>query len=61
MIFSGFVVLLTAIVQSIGSRLFPGFSLAPIGGNSWLALLQDTFALVILAGTTLAIWQCFPI
>src|SRR6185312_12217722 len=36
MIFSGFAVLLTAIVQSFGSRLFPGFSLAPIGGTTWI-------------------------
>jgi len=57
MIFSGFVVLLTAIVQSIGGRLFPGFSLAPIGGDTVIALLQDVFALVVLAGLALAIWQ----
>ncbi|MGH7227026.1 MAG: 4Fe-4S dicluster domain-containing protein, partial [Gemmataceae bacterium] len=57
MIFSGFVVLLTAIIQGIGSRLFPGFSLEPIGGETWIALLQDVFALIILAGIALAIWQ----
>jgi Fe-S oxidoreductase len=57
MIFSGFAVLLTAIVQSFGSRLFPGFSLAPIGGTTWIALLQDIFAVVILAGVGLAAWQ----
>jgi Fe-S oxidoreductase len=57
MIFSGFVVLITAIIQSIGSRLFPGFSLEPIGGQTWIALFQDVFALFILAGIALAIWQ----
>lgn len=57
MIFSGFAVLLTAVVESIGGRLFPGFSLAPIGGDTWIALLQDIFALVILAGLALALWQ----
>jgi len=57
MIFSGFAVLLTAIVQSFGSRLFPGFSLAPIGGLTWIALLQDIFGVVVLAGIFLAVWQ----
>jgi Fe-S oxidoreductase/nitrate reductase gamma subunit len=57
MIFSGFAVLLTAIVQSFGSGLFPGFSLAPIGGQTWIALLQDIFALVALTGIGLAVWQ----
>jgi Fe-S oxidoreductase/nitrate reductase gamma subunit len=57
MIFSGFAVLLTAIAQSFGSRLFPGFSLAPIGGTTWIALLQDIFAVVVLAGIVLAAWQ----
>jgi Fe-S oxidoreductase len=57
MIFSGFGVLLTAIVQSFGSKLFPGFSLAPIGGQTWIALLQDIFAVIVLAGIGLAAWQ----
>ena len=49
MIFVSFFVLFTAIVQAFGSGLFPGFSLAPIGGRSWIALLQDVFAVVMLA------------
>jgi Fe-S oxidoreductase/nitrate reductase gamma subunit len=57
MIFSGFVVLLTAIVQSFGSRLVPGFSLAPIGGQTWIAFLQDIFGVLVLAGIGLAAWQ----
>jgi Fe-S oxidoreductase/nitrate reductase gamma subunit len=57
MIFSGFVVLLTAIVQSFGSRLVPGFSLAPIGGQTWIAFLQDIFGVLVLAGVGLAAWQ----
>ena len=61
MIFSGFIVLGTAILQSVGSRLIPGFTLAPIGGNSWIALLQDLFALVIVAGVCLAMWQRYVI
>jgi Fe-S oxidoreductase/nitrate reductase gamma subunit len=57
MIFSGFIVLFSAIVQSVGSRLFPGFSLRPIGGATWIALLQEMFALVILCGIGMAAWQ----
>jgi Fe-S oxidoreductase len=57
MIFSGFAVMLTAIIQSFFSRMFPGFSLAAIGGETWIALLQDIFAIVILGGIGLAIWQ----
>ena len=57
MIFSGFLVLLTAIIESFGHGLFPSFSLAPIGGETWIALLQEIFALVITAGIALAAWQ----
>ena len=57
MILSSFVVLFSAIVQDFGSALFPGFTLAPIGGNTWIAFLQDIFAIVIFAGLTLAAWQ----
>lgn len=61
MIFSGFAVLLTAILQSFGSKLFPGFSLAPIGGQTWIALLQEIFALLILTGIGLAVWQRYAL
>ena len=61
MLLSGFVVLLTAIVQDFGSGLFPGFSLAAIGGDRWLALLQDIFAVVIFGGLLLAAWQRYVI
>ncbi|MDR5651639.1 (Fe-S)-binding protein [Ruixingdingia sedimenti] len=57
LIFSGFLVLFTAIVQSFGSGLIPGFTLAPIGGNSWIALLQDIFAVLITIGIAMAAWQ----
>ncbi len=57
MIFVSFLVLSTAIVQSFGSGLFPGFSLAPIGGETWIASLQDGFALVLLVAVGLAAWQ----
>lgn len=61
MIFSSFIVLFTAIVEAFGSGLFPGFSLAPIGGNTWIAWLQDVFAVVILVGLGLAVWQRYVI
>ncbi|MGH6681093.1 MAG: (Fe-S)-binding protein [Bradyrhizobium sp.] len=61
MLLSGFVVLFAAIVQDFGSGLFPGFSLTPIGGESWLAALEDAFAIVILAALGLAAWQRYLI
>ena len=61
MIFASFFVLATAIVQSFGSVLFPGFSLQPVGGDSWIALLQDIFAVVMTAGVALAVWQRYAI
>lgn len=57
LLFSGFVVLFTAIVQSFGSGLIPGFSLAPIGGDTWIALAQDVFAVLILAALAMAAFQ----
>ncbi len=57
MIFVSFFVLFTAIVQAFGSGLFPGFSLEAVGGKTWIALLQDLFAVVMLAGVGMAVWQ----
>ncbi|WP_177345235.1 heterodisulfide reductase-related iron-sulfur binding cluster [Pseudomonas sp. CC6-YY-74] len=59
MIFSSFLILLTAIIQAFGSGLFPGFSLAPIGGETWIAMLQEIFSLIILSGLAMAAWQRF--
>ncbi len=53
-IFYGFVVLLTAIVQAFGEGIFPGFSLAWIGGNTWLAFMQDLFGVLVLIGVAMA-------
>ena len=47
-VFFGFIVLFTAILQSFGSGLIPGFTLAPIGGGTWIATLQDIFAVLII-------------
>ena len=56
-IFTSFLVLFTAIVESFGSGLFPGFSLAPIGGDNWIAVLQDLFAVLLLVVILLAAYQ----
>jgi Fe-S oxidoreductase len=56
-IFISFFVLFTATIDAFGSRLFPGFSLALVGGDTWIAFLQDTFSLLMLAGVGLAVYQ----
>ena len=56
-IFSGFVILLTGIVQAFGQGLVPGFSLAPIGGNTWIALLQDLFDVIVMVGLAMAAYN----
>ncbi len=54
-IFYGFVVLLTAIIQAFGEGIFPGFSLAAIGGTTWIAFLQDLFGVLVLVGVLMAL------
>src|SRR2546423_1393793 len=54
-IFYGFVVLLTAIIQAFGEGIFPSFSLALIGGTTWIAFLQDLFGVLVLVGVLLAL------
>jgi Fe-S oxidoreductase/nitrate reductase gamma subunit len=54
-IFYGFVVLLTAIVEAFGQGIFPGFSLALIGGDTWIAFLQDLFGVLVLIGVAMAL------
>ena len=61
LIFVSFFALLTATVEAFGSRLFPGFSLAPLGGETWIALVQDVFAAVMLLGVGLAMYQRYVI
>ena len=58
-LFSGFIVLFSAIATDFGAGLFPGFSLDPIGGATWIALLQDIFGALILIAIGLAAWQRF--
>jgi Fe-S oxidoreductase len=57
LIFISFLVLATAIIETFGSGLVPGFTLSPIGGNTWIAFLQDIFALIMLVGVGMACWQ----
>lgn len=57
LIFSSFIVLFTAIIQAFGSGLIPGFSLAPIGGDTWIAALQEAFTGLILVGLAMALYQ----
>ena len=57
LIFTSFLVLATAIVQSFGAGLAPGFSLRSIGGDTWIAGLQEIFAVVMLIGVALAAFQ----
>src|SRR2546430_1587152 len=54
-IFWGFVVLLTAIIQAFGDGIAPGFSLALIGGDTWIAFLQDLFGVLVLVGVAMAL------
>src|SRR5213595_3765324 len=54
-IFYGFVVLLTAIIQAFGEGILPGFSLALIGGTTWIAFLQDLFGVLVLVGVLMAL------
>lgn len=56
-IFTSFFVLLTATLDAFGSRLLPGFSLRPIGGETWIASLQDLFAVLMVVGVGLAMYQ----
>jgi Fe-S oxidoreductase len=59
LIFSSFLVLFTAILEAFGAGLFPGFSLHAVGGDSWIALLQNMFAALILIGLAMAAYQRF--
>lgn len=61
MIFVSFVVLLTAIIKTFGETLIPGFSLDWVGGNTVIALMQDIFSVVMLAGVALAAYNRFVI
>jgi Fe-S oxidoreductase len=56
LIFWGFLVLLTTIVEVGGQIVDPSFELPWIGGTTWLGLVQDVFGAGVFVGITLALW-----
>jgi Fe-S oxidoreductase len=59
LIFCSFFVLFTAIVDTFGSGFLPGFSLRRFGGDTWIGLLQDVFAVLMSVGVGMAAYQRF--
>jgi Fe-S oxidoreductase/nitrate reductase gamma subunit len=55
--FTGFLFLLTAVIQVLGEGVAPAFTLAAIGGRTWIALGQDIFAGLMLLATGMAVVQ----
>jgi Fe-S oxidoreductase len=60
-IFISFFVLFTTTVETFGSRLFPGLSISPVSGQTWVALSQDVFSLLMLVGVGLAVYQRYAL
>lgn len=56
-IFISFFVLFTATIEAFGARLFPGVTILPGLDRTWIALLQDVFSVLMLAGVGLALYQ----
>jgi len=56
LIFWGFLVLLTTIVEVGGQVINPAFELPLIGRSRWLGLVQDVFAGGVLVGIGIALW-----
>src|SRR6202012_5823250 len=57
LIFVSFFVLLTAIIDAFGSGVFPGFSLSRSFAGPAIGLLQDLFAVLMLIGVAMAVYQ----
>jgi Fe-S oxidoreductase len=55
LIFWGFLVLLTTIVEVAGELIDPAFELPLIGDTAWLGLVQDLFAAGVLVGIAIAL------
>jgi Fe-S oxidoreductase len=55
LIFWGFLVLLTTIVEVAGQIVDPAFEIPVIGGTPWLGLVQDVFAFGVLVGLAIAV------
>jgi Fe-S oxidoreductase len=56
LIFWGFLILLTTIVEVIGQLIDPSWEIPLLGGTAWLGLLQDVFALGVLVGLSIAVY-----
>jgi Fe-S oxidoreductase len=55
LIFWGFLVLLTTILEAMGQAIDPDFAIPWIGHTGWLGLLQDVFAGGVLVGLAIAV------
>src|SRR5258705_182093 len=55
LIFWGFLVLLTTIVEAFGQAIDPDFAIPWIGRSAWLGLAQDVFAGGVLVGLAIAV------
>ncbi len=55
LIFWGFLVLLTTILEVGGEIVSPSFELPLVGGTRWLGLVQDLFAAGVLVGLAMAV------
>ena len=56
LIFWGFLVLLTTIVEAAAQIIDPDFAIPWIGRTGWLGGLQDVFAGLVLVGVAIALW-----
>jgi Fe-S oxidoreductase len=55
LIFWGFLILLTTILEVAGQVIDPAFELPFVGGTAWLGFLQDLLALGVLVGIAMAL------
>jgi len=55
-IFWGFLVLLTTIIEALGSIISRGWRLPLIGESAWLHVVQDLFAFLVLVGLAIAVY-----
>jgi Fe-S oxidoreductase len=55
LIFWGFLILLTTILEVAGQVIDPAFELPIVGGTAWLGFLQDLLALGVLVGIAIAL------
>ncbi|HXF83349.1 MAG TPA: (Fe-S)-binding protein [bacterium] len=56
LIFWGFIVLLSTIIQAFGEAFVPGWTLPVIGRRGWFVFTQDLFIVLVLVGIALAMY-----